>query len=251
MARDIKNILKIRNDISPFLIHLTKSIKDGKAAKAVFQEGIIVGKQLQAGGKDVSAASYTTPKDGLKENDYRAYFRAVCFTEAPLSEIHCFFDIDYRNINLEPYGFVFLKDNLKIKEVSPVFYINNYGVDRTDVLKQFCECIITNPGAAREILPLMASMGKKLNVGGGGAEIDFSWEREWRYPAFKGHFDIVHDDVFIGLCPDNEIGEFEALYFATYGERVVFIDPRRNIKYYADKLTSSMSSRGLDLGFIF
>jgi len=249
MKRKIENILETRSDISPFLIHLTRD-SETKTAKKILENGIIIGQNLKAGKKGVSAATYTTKTRGYSDKKRKDFFQAVCFTEAPISELHCFFDIEYRNIDLEPYGIVFLKDKLKRKGVSPVFYINNYGDDISSIFSEFCDCITTNYNAAREILPLIASMGKKLNSAS-NTPMDFSWEREWRYPAYKGHFGIEYADVFIGLCPHDEILYFESLFWEVHRKSVPFIDPTRNIKYYADKLNTSMKKRDLVLGHIF
>lgn len=39
------------------------------------------------------------------------------------------------------------------------------------------------------------------------------------------------EDVFVGLCPDSQIVGFEAIL-----PGVEFIDPLRNMKWYAEKL---------------
>jgi hypothetical protein len=61
--------------------------------------------------------------------------------------------------------------------------------------------------------------------------MDFRWKREWRYPAAEGPFEFDANDVFIGLCPHDEIEEFEDLY-----RKIRFIDPRMNMKWYASQL---------------
>lgn len=77
--------------------------------------------------------------------------------------------------------------------------------------------------------------GKKLTPPGAGAppagEVDFRWEREWRYPSSRGNFQFGAEDVFICLCPHEEIEEFEGEY-----PGFSFIDPTRNMKWYASKL---------------
>ena len=61
--------------------------------------------------------------------------------------------------------------------------------------------------------------------------IDFRWEREWRYSSIAGDLEFAEEDVFVGLCPDSEIDFFEGLF-----RNVGFVDPQRNMKWYAKKL---------------
>ncbi len=50
-------------------------------------------------------------------------------------------------------------------------------------------------------------------------------------PPFAVELVVLTTDVFIGLCPDAEIARFEQ---ALPG--IGFIDPTRNMKWYATKL---------------
>ncbi len=52
-----------------------------------------------------------------------------------------------------------------------------------------------------------------------------------RYPASLADFEFVDEEVFCGLCPHDEIGEFEESY-----SPIRFIDPRREMKWYATAL---------------
>lgn len=255
MSRKIDDILKTRYDISPFLVHMTKNYTNGSGehinAKVTLKNNILRNKELIAGEDSISAASYTTSLANIEDREqYKKFFTAVCFTEAPLPEMHCFFDIRSRTVNYEPYGLVFIKDNLQRKGVSPVFYINNYPDDKSEILNEFCDCITTNPRAAEAMLPLFSSMGKLIKPRNGNRpnenEISFYWEREWRHPYALGNFEIEHNDVFLGLCPHSEITELQNFYFEVMGERILFIDPNRNIKYYSDKIRNEISRRDFD-----
>lgn len=93
----------------------------------------------------------------------------------------------------------------------------------------------TAPDVAKEILPFISFFGKFLppacisdpQLG----RLDFLWEREWRWPHLKGKFLAKRNEVFIGLCPDEEIGEFERLL-----RPVKFVDPRRDMRWYSTQL---------------
>ena len=71
-------------------------------------------------------------------------------------------DISRRSVNLEPYGVVFIKDRLKKKGVSPVWYINNMKNDKYEVLKALCSLIETHQEQAYKILLFVATFGKKM-----------------------------------------------------------------------------------------
>lgn len=224
-------------------------------AKNILKDQIIGQNKLKSGNNPISVASYAINRSGISQDQQKKFLNSICFTEAPLPEIHCFFDIGARTMNFEPYGLVFFKDKLKRQGVSPVFYLNNYQDDKSTILQQFCDCITTNTAAAEQILPLLGIMGKMIMPRGGtrphDEDISFDWEREWRYPYAKGDLSIKHEDTFIGLCPHNEINEFEEHFEDVFNQKVIFIDPMRNIRYYSDKINREIRRRGLSLGQIF
>lgn len=247
MKRLIDDILHFRTDFSPFLVHLTRN-KDGKTANNILKT-ILRDKVLKASNNPVSDAKFGTITSSSDWDDLKRkkYFGAICFTETPLNEIHCLLEIEYRNIDLEPYGLVFSKDNLKKLGVSPVFYLNNYKDDKDEVIRKLCELLINTEEAAK-ILPLFANAGIQLTgpqVEKRTSIIDFMWEREWRYPSVYGDLPINRNDVFIGLCPDNEIDDFENLSIEVYGQGISFIDPSRNMKWYATKLIERRRDLGM------
>ncbi len=240
MLRGIRNILYFRGDISPFLIHLTKSAEvAGRELPADFVLNHIISlRRLAAGENPISDARFGI--EGENAEQLRSeYCRAVSFTETPLSEIHCLLEILERKkgYQLEPYGLVFLKDKLRKKGVSPVLYLNNENGDKVEVVKALCQLIGgESDDAAKQILPLVSSFGKRLIET--EKTIDFLWEREWRYPSARGDFRFNITDVFVGICPDSEIKYFEKLFTG-----VKFIDCQRSMKYYAKKLVETKKDR--------
>lgn len=74
---------------------------------------------------------------------------------------------------------------------------------------------------------------------------DFSWEREWRFPASQGRFKFTIQDVFIGLCPDEEIRYFEREF-----RPLKFIDPRRPTEWYATRLINARDRLGLEYSVV-
>jgi len=229
MVREIEEILNFREDISPFLVHLTRNYLVGttlvKAADAL--KKIIEQKKLKAGENAISDAKFLI---GDEEKEKR-FCRAISFTETPLNEVHCLIDISGRTCNLQSYGLVFIKSRLRKKGVSPVLYINNEKNDKKTVVEALCNLTISDPQSAEQILPLIATFGKGLVT---DKDIDFHWEREWRYPSAKGDLEFNNKDVFIGICPHTKKFEFEELF-----DGIPFVDCRRNMKYYAKELVEA------------
>jgi hypothetical protein len=234
--REISDILLFREDISPFLVHLCRDLNDRVAGQSL--EAIISHRQLQSLGTEISDARFGINTVLMTNQDKMRYFGAVCLTETPINEIHCLLEIARRNVQLAPYGFVFVKERLQAKGVSPVIYINNEHGDKDTVIAALCSLIQSASDAAAEILPLVSVFGRKLRPPGAthalSGSVDFRWEREWRFPSVKGALQFDLEDVFIGLCPDQYIQHFEGLM-----PGVAFIDPMRNMKWYASKLIAA------------
>jgi hypothetical protein len=235
--RDVEKVLQFRNDISPFLVHLTRDIGANSAKSNL--KSILKSKTLKYGDTPISDARFRYPLEKLTTKKKRLFFSAVSFTETPLGEIHNLLEIRKRSVDLKPYGLVFLKERLRSKGVSPVFYINNMKGDQNDAVEALCSLIDTHPRVALKVTPFIALFGKLLSPMGGTAQnrkrIDFTWEREWRYASRKPRFKFTRRDLFIGLCPDEDIDEFET-EFKTQYKPLRFIDPRRTLKWYAEQL---------------
>jgi Putative abortive phage resistance protein AbiGi, antitoxin len=242
--RQIKDILHFRTDISPFLVHLTRDpdpmldLFNSKVRAEDVLKKIIEEKQLLPGSHEISDARFGMETREMAEEDKIKYFGSICFTETPLDEIHCLLDITKRSVNLSPYGLVFLKEKAISKGVQPVFYINNSQGDKDSLVQALCTLIYTSPDEAAHILPLVAIFGKKLHPKGARrevhGEVDFTWEREWRYVPSNGPYQFSEDEIFIGLCPEDKIEEFEKRW-----PPIEFIDPTKNIKWHATKLINA------------
>jgi hypothetical protein len=235
-VRNIKDILLFRTDVSPFLAHLTRAA-DGQTAHDVLDQ-ILTNRQLVAGPTPISAVRFGGNTADWTREEKRRWFGAVCFTETPLGETHCLLDIQGRAVNLEPYGILFVKERLADRGVAPAIYLNNTDGTADDLVAALFSLKDTHAPAARRLLPLVTAFGLKVRPAGveerPAGEVDFYWEREWRYPADLGPFGFTNADVFCGLCPHEDIGDFEHRY-----EPIKFIDPRRNIKWYAQSLIAA------------
>lgn len=231
--RNIDDVLHFRHDLSPFLVHLTRR-SGGTPAREVLGK-ILEQKRLQASFDAVSAARYADPGfQNLLPGKVKRFYCAICFTETPLSSIHCLLEIKKRERDLAPYGLVFVKNWLEWRGVAPVWYINNRDGDKSPVVQRLVGLRKTNPEVAEQILPLVSVFGKKVHPADTTqlppGKSDWRWEREWRLPACNGPLIFDLDDVFVGLCPHEEIKDFEERF------PVPFIDPLRNMQWYAAKL---------------
>lgn len=238
--RKIDDILHFRSDISPFIVHLTKGDNARDDLKSILND-----KQLKQSGNPVSDLRFAIKTTGMTTEEKKKYFGAICFTETPLNEIHCLIDIQYRATTLQPYGMVFIKERLSKKAVSPILYINNELGDKAGALKALCGLKDSFPDEAAEVLPLIAIYGKKITPPGAAevlGHVDFRWEREWRLPYIRGPLSFELEDVFICLCPHKYISYFEEKF-----PKYQFVDPLRNMKWYADKLIQARQR--LDIKF--
>lgn len=251
MSRLIDDILVFRSDISPFLVHLTRDIENDNGSQRKAEGNLInilQSMKLNPGEYLLDAKNGWSEYWKLSEQEQLELFNAICFTETPLNEIHCLLEIIGRQMNLKPFGIVFLKDKLKHKNVSPVFYVNNWKADNSDIFYELCN--IGDKNVAKKILPLISVFGKKVIQPGysqplDDKDVDFYWEREWRRPRVFGDFDFVEEDVFIGLCPHDRITFFENQF-----PWLKFVDPTRNMKWYADKLIDAKKRCGLKYSVI-
>jgi hypothetical protein len=232
MPRNIDDILNFRTDLSPFLVHLTKA--SGQMTARACLENIVNDRELTVSCNMISDARFGTFTNHMNEETKCRFFGAICFTETPLNEVHGMLEIAYRQVNLEPYDLVFLKSRLKQRGVGPVFYFNNEFRDKDEVVAAICDLIPNNPQAAEKLLPMISNFGYRITPPAAAVQqgrVDFLWEREWRLPSVASPLDFTEEDVFVGLCPHNEIDHFEGLF-----PHVGFIDPMRNMKWYATKL---------------
>lgn len=233
--REVEKVLLFRGDISPFLAHLTSGESEAVAKSNL--DSILSTKTLRYGSEPFCEARYRYDTRTLDDSRKLAFFSAISFTETPLSEIHNLLQIARRKRQLSPFGVVFLKERLKKKGVGPVFYMNNMKGDKDRVVHDLCRLIDTQPRLAARILPYISIFGKYLTPlysGGRLDKLDFTWEREWRYASGSRKLKFSERDVFIGLCPESEISYFENRY-----SPIRFIDPRMNMKWYAEKLVEA------------
>ncbi|WP_053764653.1 abortive infection system antitoxin AbiGi family protein [Leptospirillum ferriphilum] len=229
--RNIQDILHFRRDLPPFLVHLTRDRKNPAKENLI---SILDSKTLRQSREHISSMRFL--KDQKVENS-EELFAAICVTETPLEFIHCLIDIQGRQVNLEPYGVVFLKDKLKKKNFHPALYFNNSVEGHADPILKAIETL-SQSAETKKFFPLITTFGHLVGPSKpSGGWHDFYWEREWRRPFCYGDFsfsfgeDVDNNDVFCGLCPEDDIIFFEERY-----PGLPFIDPMRPPSWYAKKL---------------
>lgn len=229
-------VLQQRGDLSPFLIHLTRSgtYKEwadisGRPRDQLVTLNAKTSLEHILGNATLEArcpfgyfnykvkqknffGGWNNPKSGVN----RSWLRAVCFTETPVDHVHLQCNPIYgRQCQFEPYGLAFFEERVRIKNGNPVVYYEtrNRGIQRAlDAIP-----ILPNVADFRDFMPLVEGFGPpiyKMPM----SEVDFRWEREWRV---AGDFAFTAGDVAFGLCPAAHIAHFEALV----GNRFLFIDP--------------------------
>lgn len=132
MIVDRSNVTDDREDISRFVVHLTRDelpgdkvldeITNARSARDRFIS-IFNDREIKA------SNAHCIHKDKLDaaSDEVRAAFRVSCFTEVPLTQIHLLTQkIVGRRIRLAAFGFVFTRKFLMRCGAQPALYINSY-----------------------------------------------------------------------------------------------------------------------------
>lgn len=242
MGLNRQQLLERRNDLSPFLIHLTRS-GDFKRAKDLYSlpkddwgpidartglASIIQNRRIEARsafGYFNFKIKYTRP-DGrvLNPNSQikRDWLKAVCFTETPIDHVHLQTKEIYgRQLSFQPYGLTFRESVVRRANGNPIFYVQTTNQSVRFALDKMAES--TNSADFKTIMPLYEGFGPPwFPRQDGPTEIDFRWEREWR---IAGDFSFSLSDVAFGLCPASDKSFFETLV----NREFPFVDPTADI----------------------
>jgi hypothetical protein len=242
MALTHSQVLQLRDDLSPFLIHLTRTgtvklrtdvLPHITADKSLYRtakdrlERVLATKKIVA----ISPFGYFNYKvpqtypSGFTSNRaskvQRQWLRAACFTETPLDHIHIQTQpILGRNLHFESYGLAFTENFIRRNGGSPVMYFASENRGIRDALDSMA--VAQNADKFKSIMPFYDSFGRRLY--GQGPDVDFRWEREWRTTE-----DVAFSftDVAFGLCKTADIQHFETLV----GNSFPFVDPVGNAQH--------------------
>jgi len=200
---DIREVLARRNDLSSFVVHLTKDIGDQGAAANL--QSIVIASRIEARSPMGWAREQDDPEDQQRQSQ-----RVVCFSETPLEHIYSMVaDIAGRQVRLRPYGVAFTKLAARARGANPVWYVDmTPGRDFTlahavDALKAAAVASgdFHHEHVAR-ILPFFEQIGTW--PGPPPSQKEFWWEREWRK---VGDYDLFAQRP-LWICPEAEQQEF-------------------------------------------
>lgn len=209
----LEEFLDKKRDFSHLLVHLTRS-DESFPAKEILHT-ILSEQTLRAYN---AFFIYKNDLERPESNSLRKNFKVVCFTETPIDQMAALLQpLEGRQNQFEPYGLVFQKKYIRKMGGNPVFYITKklaqplgqlYDAQKKVVHSETCRLLA------------LVSVCEEHN--------DWHWEREWRV---VGDLHFTYDDVYCGLCPEEDI-----LYFRDKYKRVKFIDPRWGNKKLVDEL---------------
>lgn len=204
-----------RDDISPFIVHLTRNYPNRGLNNAqtnlinILKKRTIHARHPHCLYKPVIENSEFTTT--LKKK-----FNTVCLTETPLHQISKLVArIPGRAINLKPYGIVFWRENLIEEGASPAIYINAKGTNlKKYLLENFretfngIESYHKLRAEEKEYYDEIIQYYSLINII--DSHYDFAWEREWRYPGtLKFQFDEIvaiiagQPDLFVKECKNT------------------------------------------------
>ncbi len=225
----IEDLLARRNDLSAFVVHLTRLTGDGNSARQNLRS-ILEGQVIEA------RTAFGPAKDilqGRRGKDLQSQ-HCVSFSETPIEHLYCLVQrIPKRSFKLSPYGLAFTKMTARTLGVNPVWYVDiTPGHDwlmnpvnqwiKTEIKrrKQFRKSPIA------QIAPFIEQMGSGMGRSGYGYRKEFWWEREWRH---RGDFRFSLHHVALGLAPERRIKAFEKVT-ERLGRRISFVDLKWGIE---------------------
>lgn len=186
---------RVRDDISRFLVHLTRDYEGRSAQENLIS--ILRARTVQA--RNAHCLFHYKLNQYSASEVLRKKFETVCLTEAPFPQIRFLVqEIPGRNIRLKPFGLVFRKDKLLKKGASPAIYLNAKGTPLRDyLLSEFARHFKkrtqykTLKGDFGTDADSIINYYALINII--SDKCDFSWEREWRYP---GNLHFAFDDLY-------------------------------------------------------
>jgi hypothetical protein len=206
---EITSILHRRNDLSTFLVHLTRASDAGSALENL--ASICGTRTIYAR----TPVGWARAQDDPEVPEHQTQ-RAVCFTETPLEHVHALAGTitlwgRERAYPLEPYGVAVAKMAARRLGVNPVWYVDmTPGRDWTlyvalnDLIAQALASGEFHGHATSRLFPFIEKMGR-WDVNGRIRE--FSWEREWRH---VGNLQLPASGV-IWLCPESDVAQLRAM----------------------------------------
>ncbi len=195
---DIKGILKRRDDLGTFLVHLTREYPSGEKSAKENLKSILEDREIEARNPYGSACIKLSNKslsDSLETQ------KVVCFTETPLQYLHLLTKrISGRKIKYEPYGIAITRIIGRKTGINPVWYLDiTQGHDwlvrhLNNIIDKEIQKASFKTSDIAKLTPYIEQMGVGDNY-----FKEYWWEREWRY---SGNYTLPFR--FIVICPEDE-----------------------------------------------
>lgn len=218
---DLKKIIARRADLSTFIVHLTRA--ESLAGGRNNLRNIIVENTVEAR-TPYGSAIRLLEGCGLGGEEFIFCQKVVCFTETPLEYLHLFLDErqdDNAGNHFMPHGIAIPKLLARRQGVNPVWYLDmTPGHDwLTANLNNLIQEVLTPDDFVNSDIAKLAPFIEQMGTWNDDDRKEFWWEREWRH---LGDFTLPLN--IIGICPENEIEEFET-FASQHDKTVKFIDP--------------------------
>lgn len=219
---DLQQALARRNDLSTFIVHLTRSqgpMSSQERLRKILEDG-----KLEAGRPLGQAVSRIGAGVNARESQ-----RVVCFTETPLEYLYLLCEtIAGRQVQLEPYGLAFTKRLARGRGVNPVWYVDITPGHSwlTNPLNNLIDNATASGAYEASNVARLTPFIEQMGTIPFGTRKEFWWEREWRH---VGDFSLPSH--VIGLCPEAEIDDF-VNYCTSIGKASfkAWIDPRWSLE---------------------
>ena len=213
-----------RRDFSKHLVHLTRDFHESHARDNLLS--ILSGFTIEAR-SPFGVAIARLKLAGCDTESALASQSVCCFSETPLEDLGGLIDPGvWTEFGFQPYGVVFARDFMLAKGANPVWYLNSYsgrGISFEWLVRdvnKLIDAVISSPSATADakaaafrkspmsrLAPMIVTMGRWPQRGGGTKIKDFSFEREWRH---AGDFQFAPSDVVAILTPQEDREDFLA-----------------------------------------
>ena len=197
MSKSIRDILARRNDLSTFVVHLTKD-GNGKSARDNLVDIVHAGKIEARNAHGHGIYNYSNrPRFPL------GAYKAVCFTETPLEYIYLFTEeiIEDRSQQFENYGIAITKAIARKTGLNPIMYVDmtpGHDWEIAHALNAIIEEALTSDIPADHPIFKIAPFIEQMGTWKSGKK-EFWWEREWRKVDY-----YKLPDTYIVICPQDE-----------------------------------------------
>jgi hypothetical protein len=200
----IEDLLQRRNDLSTFLVHLTRDTGT-ETARAnllrILDREVVEARSVYGMGKAYEDV------DSEFQNSQR-----VVFTETPLEHVWMMCqDIESRSMHFSHYGLAVTKSWARRNHINPVWYLDISSRGGPDWLTQPINRLLERAyddsvedeeapladSDIAKIAPFIEQMGPMRS----GGRKEFWWEREWRH---VGHLHVPWQHIVAVFAPNNQ-----------------------------------------------